>query len=76
MTTAGGIEEDIMKCLAPHLIGDFALPGNQLVEKGLNRIGNLLVPDDNYNLFHHWIMPRLDEMLEEQKMKARIIIKS
>ena len=25
VTTAGGIEEDLMKCLSPHFIGDFAL---------------------------------------------------
>ena len=25
VTTAGGIEEDIMKCMTPHYIGDFAL---------------------------------------------------
>jgi deoxyhypusine synthase len=27
VTTAGGIEEDLMKCLAPHYMGDFALKG-------------------------------------------------
>ena len=26
VTTGGGIEEDIMKCLAPHYMGDFELP--------------------------------------------------
>ena len=27
VTTGGGIEEDLMKCLAPHKMGDFALRG-------------------------------------------------
>jgi deoxyhypusine synthase len=35
--------------------------------KGLNRIGNLLVPNANYCQFEDWVMPVLDEMLEEQK---------
>lgn len=47
VTTAGGIEEDIMKCMTPHVLGDFALPGARLRAKGVNRLGNLLVPNDN-----------------------------
>lgn len=32
-----------------------------------NRIGNLLVPNDNYCKFEYWILPLLDQMLVEQK---------
>ena len=35
--------------------------------KGINRIGNLLVPNDNYVKFEDWILPILDAMLLEQK---------
>lgn len=70
VTTAGGIEEDLIKCLADTYLGDFALPGAQLREKGLNRIGNLLVPNDNYCKFEEWIVPILDVMLEEQEAAA------
>nr|AYW00890.1 homospermidine synthase [Saccharum officinarum] len=66
VTTAGGIEEDLIKCLAPTYKGDFSLPGALLRSKGLNRIGNLLVPNDNYCKFENWIMPILDKMLLEQ----------
>ncbi|XP_020586380.1 deoxyhypusine synthase isoform X1 [Phalaenopsis equestris] len=69
VTTAGGIEEDLIKCLAPTYRGDFSLPGAYLRSKGLNRIGNLLVPNDNYCRFENWITPILDQMLEEQSMK-------
>jgi len=67
VTTGGGIEEDILKCLAPHYMGDFALSGKELRKKGINRIGNLLVPNRNYCLFEDWLSPLLDEMLEEQQ---------
>lgn len=30
VTTCGGIEEDFMKCLAPHYMGDFYLKGKDL----------------------------------------------
>ena len=69
-TTAGGIEEDFIKCLAKTYIGDFALKGADLRKKGLNRIGNLLVPNDNYCKFEDWLMPLLDVMLSEQKEKG------
>lgn len=66
VTTAGGVEEDLIKCLAPTYIGDFNLSGKMLRLRGINRIGNLLVPNDNYCLFEEWVTPLLDEMLDEQ----------
>ncbi|EER40614.1 deoxyhypusine synthase [Histoplasma capsulatum var. duboisii H88] len=67
VTTAGGIEEDFIKCLAPTYLGSFATPGPSLRAKGLNRIGNLIVPNSNYCAFEDWVMPILDTMLEEQE---------
>ena len=69
VASAGGIEEDFIKCLAPTYMGDFSLKGAELRKKGINRIGNLLVPNDNYCKFEDWIMPLLDEMLKIQKEK-------
>ena len=71
VTTAGGIEEDFIKCLAPTFLGDFRLPGKELRMKGLNRIGNLIAPNNNYIKFEEWLMPILDDLLEEQKTKVR-----
>ena len=70
VTTAGGIEEDLIKCLAPTYRGEFSLPGTLLRSKGLNRIGNLLVPNDNYCKFENWIMPLFDQMLQEQSTEV------
>ena len=76
VTTCGGIEEDFIKCLAPFYLGDFALKGKDLREQGLNRIGNLLVPNDNYCKFEDWITPLLNEMLNLQKTKGKIFTPS
>merc|ERR1712107_333367 len=70
VTSAGGIEEDFIKCLAPTFLGAFDLPGKQLREKGINRIGNLLVPNNNYVKFEEWLMPILDKLLDEQNNKG------
>jgi len=67
ITTAGGIEEDIIKCLAPTHVGDFAIQGLGLRRRGINRTGNLLVPNDNYCYFEDWFTPILDKMHDEQE---------
>jgi deoxyhypusine synthase len=72
VTTAGGIEEDFLKCLAPTFLGEFDLRGAELREKGLNRTGNLLTPNTNYCNFEDWINPLLTKMLEIQKTKGKI----
>lgn len=66
-TTAGGIEEDFIKCMASTYAGDFHLRGQDLRAQGLNRVGNMLVPNSNYCAFEDWIMPILDAMLHEQQ---------
>lgn len=66
VTTAGGVEEDIIKCLAPTYLGDFKLKGKDLRAKGVNRLGNLIIPNENYCLFEDWLSPILHTMTDEQ----------
>ncbi|KAM3863565.1 deoxyhypusine synthase-like [Diretmus argenteus] len=70
VTTAGGIEEDLIKCLAHTYLGDFTLAGKDLRQRGINRLGNLLVPNANYCKFEDWLMPILDQMLLEQNTEG------
>lgn len=67
VTTAGGIEEDFIKCLAPTYIIPQQTSGAALRAKGLNRINNLIVPNNNYCSFEDWLVPILDTMLAEQE---------
>jgi deoxyhypusine synthase len=70
VTSAGGIEEDLIKCLGPTYLapqGRFDLDGADLRRRGLNRIGNLIVPNDNYCKFEDWVTPILDRLVVEQK---------
>ncbi|KAM0753384.1 Deoxyhypusine synthase [Meredithblackwellia eburnea MCA 4105] len=75
VTTAGGIEEDIIKCLGPTFStpnGAFNLNGADLRRRGLNRIGNLLVPNDNYCKFEDWVVPILDDLVSEQEGAEKV----
>ena len=71
VTTAGGVEEDLIKCLAPTYLGSFQTPGAGLRAAGMNRIGNLIVPNSNYCDFEDWLIPILDTMLAEQETSKR-----
>lgn len=71
VATAGGVEEDFIKCLAPTYLGSFSSPGASLRAKGMNRIGNLIVPNSNYCAFEDWVVPILDKMLEEQEASKK-----
>ena len=68
VSTAGGIEEDFIKCLAPTYLGDFKLKGRDLRIDGVNRLGNLLIPNKNYCLFEDWLTPILQQMAKEQQL--------
>ncbi|CAE7499463.1 dhps, partial [Symbiodinium sp. KB8] len=72
VTTGGGVEEDIMKCIKPHYMGDFALKGEELRKKGHNRIGNLLVPNLTYCGFEDWLAPLLHKMHDEQEQDGTV----
>jgi deoxyhypusine synthase len=67
VTTAGGVEEDLIKCLGHTYLGSFTDQGAALRAKGMNRIGNMIVPNSNYCAFEDWVVPILDKMLEEQE---------
>ena len=67
VTTAGAVEEDLIKCLGDTYMSSFSAKGSDLREKGMNRIGNLVVPNSNYCAFQDWVIPIFDAMLEEQE---------
>jgi len=73
VTTAGGIEEDFIKCLGSFKIGKFSASGELLREKGINRTGNIFVPNSRYCKFEDFINPVLKKLHEEQKETGKII---
>ncbi|MDP2672795.1 MAG: deoxyhypusine synthase [Nanoarchaeota archaeon] len=73
VTTAGGVEEDIIKCFGDFYLGDFRASGEELREKGINRIGNIYVANNRYIEFEEFFQPLLKELYEEQKQTGKII---
>ena len=73
VTTAGGIEEDIIKCLGDFILGDFRADGAELRKKGINRIGNIFVPNSRYVRFEEFFQPVLEDLWNEQEKTGKII---
>ncbi len=73
VTTAGGIEEDIIKCLGDFVLGDFRAGGAELREKGINRIGNVYAPNNRYVKFEEFLQPILEELWNEQDKTKKIL---
>ncbi|PIN94112.1 deoxyhypusine synthase [Candidatus Pacearchaeota archaeon CG10_big_fil_rev_8_21_14_0_10_31_24] len=76
VTTAGGIEEDIIKCFGDFKLGDFRANGNELRDKGINRIGNIFVPNSRYVKFEEFVQPILEELYLEQKKSGKVMTSS
>ena len=76
VTTAGGIEEDIIKCLGDFIMGDFKADGKELRKKGINRIGNIFVPNSRYVRFEEFFQPVLNEIYNEQSEKGIVFTPS
>ncbi len=76
VTTGGGIEEDIIKCLGKFTLGDFRASGRELRDKGINRIGNIYAPNNRYIEFEEFIQPILEELYNEQKNSGIIFTPS
>ena len=76
VTTAGGIEEDLIKCLGDFKVGKFSLSGKDLREKGINRAGNILIPNSRYCDFEDFIIPILEEENKKQQKTGKVITPS
>ena len=67
VTTAGAIEHDIMKSHKPYLKGSFMANDNELHRKGINRIGNIFVPNERYVWLEKFVQKAFKEVYRNNK---------
>jgi len=67
VTTTGGLEEDIIKTHGDFLHGDFNADGAHLRKKGVNRTGNIFVPNERYIWFEGFMKGVLAELYHKSK---------
>ncbi|MFT4304933.1 MAG: deoxyhypusine synthase family protein, partial [Candidatus Woesearchaeota archaeon] len=76
VTTAGGIEEDIIKSIKPFHLGTFDVKGEILLNECIGRIGNIFVPADRYlylERFINTIFPKLSKELKSAHEITKLI---
>lgn len=73
VTSAGGVEEDIIKCLGDFKIGEFKANGKTLRDKGINRAGDIFIPNSRYCRFEDFIMPFLEKHKDKTLTPSQLI---
>ncbi|HIP74471.1 MAG TPA: deoxyhypusine synthase [Euryarchaeota archaeon] len=70
VTTAGGVEEDFIKVIKPFILGEWGADDAEMRRKGVNRIGNIFVPNDRYIEFEKYMIPFFERILELQRERG------
>jgi len=73
ITSVGSIEEDLMKTEKPFLLGSFDADDKELDKRGINRIGNIFVPDDRYTFLEDKLMLFFKRLYKKQKESKKLI---
>jgi len=68
ITTCGTLDHDIARVYKDYFHGDFSLDDVALAEEGLNRLGNVVIPNECYgDIIEKVLLPWLVEIEEERK---------
>jgi deoxyhypusine synthase len=64
ITTCGTLDHDLARTWKDYYHGDFMMDDAELREQGMNRLGNVLVPDESYGLvLEERLVPMFEEIL-------------
>jgi deoxyhypusine synthase len=62
ITTCGTLDHDVARCWKDYYRGSFLMNDSKLHEEGVNRLGNVLVPNESYGII---IEKKIQAMLQE-----------
>jgi len=69
ITTCGTLDHDMARCWRNYYKGSFVMNDTELHKKGINRLGNVLVPNDSYGTIIEQKMQALLESLWKEGIK-------
>ena len=70
ITTCGALDHDIARTSANYYAGDFRLDDSSLLKAGIHRLGNVLIPFENYgNVIEKKVRACLEELYFNHKKK-------
>ena len=72
VTTTGGLEEDVIKTHGNFLHGSFDADGAHLRKNGVNRSGNIFVPNERYVWFEEFMSKLIKKAYAKQKSTGKM----
>lgn len=68
ITTCGTLDHDLARVWADYYHGDFRMDDRKLHQQGINRLGNIIIPNESYGiLLERKIQPILEEIYDSGK---------
>ncbi len=68
ITTCGTLDHDIARSFKDYYHGSFLMDDVELHRQGINRLGNVLVPNESYGeVMENFMLPILEELYREKK---------
>lgn len=68
ITTCGTLDHDLARCWKDYYEGAFEMDDLELHKKGINRLGNVLIPNENYGLIlEDKLIPILEDIYKTKK---------
>lgn len=62
ITTCGTLDHDVARCFRDYYKGSFVMNDSKLHQEGVNRLGNVLVPNDSYGII---IEQKIQKLLQD-----------
>ncbi|MGD6850870.1 MAG: deoxyhypusine synthase [Candidatus Bathyarchaeia archaeon] len=68
ITTCGTLDHDVARCWRDYYKGSFIMSDSKLHQEGVNRLGNVLVPNDSYGtIIEKKVIGMLEDLYKEGK---------
>jgi deoxyhypusine synthase len=68
ITAGGSLDHDLIRSAKPYELGDFMMDDAKLHQKGINRLGNILVPNDRYEYLEGFMKGVYEELYASGNM--------
>jgi deoxyhypusine synthase len=68
ITAGGSLDHDLIKSSKSYAIGEFVMDDAQLHKEGLNRIGNIIVPNECYEYLEGFMKDVFTELYSKEKI--------
>ena len=67
ITAGGSLDHDLIRAYDDYFIGDFFMDDAELHKRGVNRLGNILIPNERYELLEKKMKPIFERLYAKNK---------